>query len=182
MNDYITNKDKVYPALPIVIQTLGLNTIGEIIPIEHSSSLVFGWLDRYCGIDWILKTNDEHVLGIAARIQLTKPYYYNDPQNTFTIRYETVAGGKTEYKKRIESINQGYFYPYYTLHAYVKEEDPKCLLSAAIIKTVDLYDYCRQYSYEVDTNKRDNAFKIIQWRYLQKRNYNMFITGSYIQS
>src|SRR5438445_7355045 len=130
---YEANSAKVRDSISIVMDSLGLTANGSIIPIEQSSSLAFSWLDMYCGIDWLLKTNDGHVLGIAARIQLTHPEYYHDPHNTFTIRFDTVSGARTEYAKRLEAIEKGYFYPFYTLQAYCKQESPTEFLSGALI-------------------------------------------------
>lgn len=175
--DVETNKNRVINSTTIIIESLGLNQLGEVIPIENTGSLVFGWLDMYCGIDWIMKTKDSQVLGIAARVQLTDPKYYHDPQNTFTIRYQNTSGCKTEFEKRNESIEMGYFYPYYTLQAYVQKDDPTKLLSAALIRTKDLYEFMDKYDFMVTEDRRDNLFKVVRWDYLKKRNYKLLHVG-----
>ncbi len=175
MSEYNSNLSKVYGSTTVVVNALGLSANGEIIPIEHSASIAFKWLDRYCGVDWLMKTNDNHVLGIAARIQLTEPAYYHDPHDTFTIRYSTVYGGKTEYEKRLEAINKGYFYPYYTLQAYLKKENPLHVLSAALIKTKDLYDFVTTHSYKVTEDRRDNTFKVARWSDIKRAGYKILI-------
>ena len=177
MSDYNENTLKIIGSTLYVVKAFGLDVSGQVIDIQNSGSMVLDWLDKYSGIDWIMKRNDDHVFGIAARIQLTQPKYYLDPQNTFTIRYETVSGGKTEYEKRIESIENGYFYPLFTLQAYVKEKDPTHVLSGAMMKTIDLYDFMKKYSYLVNEDRRDNVFKIVKWTDVKRNGYMMHSFG-----
>lgn len=179
MNNFQINKDKISgDTTQSVIQSFQLDKQGEVIPIESNSDCTgYQWLDMYCGIDWLLKTKTDHVLGIAARIQLTSPEYYQDPFNTFTIRYETEFGNKTEFAKRTEAIEKGFFYPYYTLQAYVQRDNPSHVISGAIIKTIDLYNFAKNFSYKMDDNRLDNSFKIIKWSDLFKNNYSIYQVG-----
>ena len=177
MQEYQKNIERIKGCAAPVIEALNLDKLGEIKILENNQDTVYQWLDQSCGIDWVLKTKDEHILGIAARIQMTQPNYYHDPHNSFTIRYSMVSGRKTEFEKRNEAIEKGYFYPYYTLQAYVKAENPKEVLSAAIIRTENLYGFCKAFPFCLTENRRDNAFKVARWDDIKQRGFNLLRIG-----
>ena len=144
--------------------TASLNIEHEMVSIEKTpDNGVLAWFDKFAGIDWIGKTPDNNLYGVAVRVQWT-----NNPFNSFTIRSDRHTGTKTEYQKRIEAIQHGYFYPAYTIQAYV-DKTTDILLSAAIAKTKDLYEYVDKFSYEIANNKSDNNFKIVWWSKFQSR-------------
>lgn len=89
--------------------------------------------DTKCGIDLICITK-EGVRSIGMRIQYDVEYC------TFTIRLSRRSGAKTELRKRLDSIRNGYIYPYYTCQCYFNDSEEK-LISGAMCKTVDLYRY-----------------------------------------
>ena len=57
-------------------------------------------LDQHCGIDFIVFDNKK-AYGVASRINFNKKHH-----GCVTIRYKRMTGGKTEYQKRIESIEK----------------------------------------------------------------------------
>jgi len=129
----------------------------ELINIERNDEGVLMWFDKYAGIDWMVKSEDNHIMGIASRIQWDVDY------RTFTIRYERWTGSKTEYDKRKEAIENQYIYPTYTLQAYFKDKSNPQMLSCGIVKTSDLYSFIGSFPYLVFENKSDNIFKYVKW-------------------
>ena len=131
---------------------------GKIINIELSNNEVLAMLDLYSGIDAIRK-DDTGIQGIAWRAQ-----FQNRKWNTFTIRAERETGTATEYQKRIEAIDKGYFYPAYTVQAYFDNIENLNLLSMAIVKTKDLYELFDNNKDLFNTRKSNNVFYFIEWR------------------
>jgi len=133
---------------------------GEIISIEESDNSVLLLFDKYSGIDYLRKDN-LGLQGIASRVQFGKAW------NSFTIRTKRHTGAKTEYEKRLEQIEKGYIYPYYTLQAYFDNTTDLNLLSICIIKTTDLY-FEIENNTNVQTRKSDNVFKYLYWSDIDK--------------
>lgn len=135
---------------------------GEIYSIEASQNQILILLDTYSGIDYIRQTN-EGLQGIAARVQWTdKPY------NSFTIRSNRKSGVDTELKKRLYQIDNGYFYPAFTLQAYFDNRNDNNLLSIAIIRTKDLYNLYLNSPEKFQKNKSDNDFVFIYWANIER--------------
>ena len=129
---------------------------GKIHSIENSSNEILILLDKLSGIDYI-RQNENGLQGIAARVQWGKNW------DTFTIRSKRHSGTKTELEKRLHAIENGYFYPAFTLQAYFDNRQINNLLSIAVIKTIDLYNLY-QNKYELfENNKSDNEFSFIRW-------------------
>jgi hypothetical protein len=128
---------------------------GDIISIEQQDNEILLLLDMYSGIDYIRK-NDKGLQGIASRVQFGKNW------DSFTIRMQRHTGAKTEYQKRLEQIENGYFYPYFTMQAYFDNTQDMNLLSICIIKTIDLYNEIEK-NLKVKTRVSDNVFKFIKW-------------------
>jgi hypothetical protein len=128
---------------------------GEIISIEQEKNEILLMFDKYSGIDYIRK-NDIGLQGIASRVQFGKNW------DTFTIRTKRFTGSKTEYEKRLEQIEKGYFYPQFTLQAYFDNRTDMNILSICVIKTIDLY-YEIQNNKNVKTRISDNVFSFIHW-------------------
>jgi hypothetical protein len=149
LKDSIKAIEKIkYTVLPKIIS-------GEIISIENTDNEILIMFDQFSGID-LIRHNKHGLQGIASRVQFGTAY------NSFTIRYSRASGVKTEYEKRIYEIENGYFYPAFTMQSYFGNRNDLNLLSIAIIKTIDLYDII-ETSDKVKTRKSDNIFKFINW-------------------
>lgn len=159
-----------------------LNLPGQIISLEPQTgqytSKSEAWLDQYAGVDWLYKLPSNQLVGVAVRIQSVN--VGNTPYNSFTVRSERHTGTTTELAKRSEAIKDGYLYPYYTVQCYVCSNDPTKVLSAAIIKTSDLYAYMvsPDTKHEVKTNHSDNNFKVVYWSKLDFCDYNFTSSDS----
>lgn len=168
-NDWKTDLNNTQPFVEILQKKLFSNSI--LKSIEKSNNEVLMWLDKYSGIDYVVKTNDNNIVGVAARIQ------YNINYRTFTIRTARHTGAKTEYEKRVEAINKGYFYPAYTLQAYFNRAD-STLIGAAIIETKKLYQFIEDNPDKVHKRSSDNEFIFIKWDDIDVsfKEYNVSIT------
>lgn len=109
---------------------------GELISTELDGGRLAEIFDTYAGIDAIHVWRG-NVRGVAVRVQWGVNY------KTFTIRYRRHSGAPTEYAKRIAALrgNDGAMYPYLTIQAYADKRDGGKLLSYAIVKTADLYEF-----------------------------------------
>jgi hypothetical protein len=133
---------------------------GNIYSIENSNNEILILLDRLSGIDYIRK-DESGLQGIAARVQWGKDW------QTFTIRSSRHTGSKTELEKRIFQIKNGYFFPAFTLQAYFDNRSDNNLLSIAVIKTIDLYNFIIKNPDEIEKRKSDNEFIVIRWSKLK---------------
>lgn len=136
---------------------------GKIYCIEDKEDEVLMMLDRLSGIDYIRKDNNG-LQGIAARVQ------WGNNWDTFTIRSKRKNGKETELSKRINQIENGYFYPNFTLQAYFDNRINNNLLSVAIVKTKDLYNLYLSDPSIFKKSKSDNNFIYIEWYELIKNN------------
>ena len=136
---------------------LGSLIKGKIHTVEHVKNDLLVLMDIKCGIDYI-REDETGLQGIAARVQWRKKPYY-----TFTIREERYTGAKTEYEKRVEQIKNGYFHPRFTMQAYCDNRTDNNLLSAAMCKTVDLYEFVEKYPELIRSRMSDNLFMAIGW-------------------
>lgn len=163
---------------------------GELIPAEQLFDMkFFNLVDMHSGIDAFQFSTQHGIRTLASRIQ-----WGSTPWNTFTIRYKRASGTKTEYEKRIKAIlgNEGWLYPYYTVHAYInkrylfKTDDKitKKLLSVAIVKTKELYlrVYENVKSNEWDEviyirkNRQDgNEFLVVDWDEYKSEGWDIII-------
>lgn len=122
--------------------------------------------DVRAGIDaW--QIIDDKIRGIGSRIQhgvLGKKDSTGNiyPYDTFTIRIRRDSGAKTEYEKRKEVINnnEGWIYPYFTLHAYTDENDN--LLQFALAETTDLIDIINNKKHK-ERRTNNATFGYIEW-------------------
>lgn len=130
---------------------------GKIHSIENQNNAILLLMDTKSGIDYI-RENEIGLQGIAARVQ-----WCNKSYDTFTIRKIRHTGSETEYEKRIKQIDEGYFYPYFTLQSYFDNRIDNNILSIAVIKTVDLYDFIKNNPKKVYENKSDNEFIYVKW-------------------
>jgi len=148
-------KDSIAAIEKIKKTVLPLLISGDIISIEQQQNEILLMFDQYSGIDYIRK-NDIGLQGIACRVQFGKAW------DTFTIRAKRHTGAKTEYEKRLEQIQNGYFYPQFTIQAYFDNRQDLNLLSICIIKTLDLY-FEVQHNKNVKRRTSDNVFIYIHW-------------------
>ena len=151
-------KDSVI-ALESIKNIISTVISGRIHTIESVNNEVLILLDQKSGIDYI-REDAIGLQGIAARAQWGKAW------NTFTIRSERHTGSKTELEKRTEQIENGYFYPQFTLQAYFKNKETNQLSTLGIIKTKELYEFIEKNPDKVEENKSDNKFIFVQWIYL----------------
>jgi hypothetical protein len=140
---------------------------GEIINIEETDNKILLMFDQFSGIDYLRK-DSIGLQGIAARVQ------FGNAWNSFTVRTERCTGSETEYKKRLEQIEKGYIYPYFTLQCYFDNYIDLNLLSICIIKTTDLY-FEIENNKNVKTRKSDNFFKYLNWSDIDKTKLKMYI-------
>lgn len=114
---------------------------GELTPVESvTADGMTKTLDVLAGIDaWQVIDGRGYMRGIASRVQEIRPG--GGVWNTFTVRSRRANGAATEYAKRLGAIQQaseGALYPGLTVQAYVNNFDSGPLLSAAVVRTVDL--------------------------------------------
>lgn len=127
--------------------------------VDDHNSIEFK-LDSISGIDYLVE-NDIGLRGLAVRIQFGTPYC------TFTIRSKRNTGTRTEEAKRLDQIEGGYIYPYWTLQCYfTKSENPQ-LISMAVVRTTDLYEYLENGE-NIGDAKSNNDFKYIHFQDLPK--------------
>lgn len=134
---------------------------GKIHTIENSDNDVLIKIDTNSGIDYI-REDDNGLQGIAARVQ------WGAAWNTFTIRSERHTRTPTELKKRLNQIENGYFYPAFTLQAYFDNRITNNLKSIAMIKTVDLYMLYTKKQYLFSTRRSDNQFVYVKWEKIRE--------------
>lgn len=139
---------------------------GKIHNIESQKHEVLILLDTTSGIDYI-RQNNTGLQGIAARVQWVGS---SEPYNTFTIREKRCTGTKTEFEKRKLQIENGYFYPAFTLQAYFDNKVDNNLHTIAIIETKKLYQFIEENKDDptkVCRNKSDNEFIYVHWHDLK---------------
>ena len=136
----------------------------DFVSIEKKDDEVLLWLDQYAGIDYVVKSKNNNIIGIAARIQFMN-------FRTFTIRKTRYTGTKTEFEKRIEAIEKGYIFPAYTLQAYFLNKN---FSHAAIIPTKQLYNFIINNPNKVHERKSDNIFLFVNWNDLKNTDLKIF--------
>lgn len=121
--------------------------------------------DTLAGIDaWQLLDDRGYMRGIASRVQAGDRNW-----RTFTIRSRRHNGSRTEFEKRLESIRDrraGAIYPALTIQAYVRDFVRGPLLGAAVVRTLDLFEYldAQIEAGTVETNSTTNAdFYVLRW-------------------
>ncbi len=154
---------------------------GELIVVEDKNSQM---LDVCAGIDaWQVIREKSIVRGVATRVQYDtgKPHY---PYNTFTIRFSRPQS-KTEFEKRTEAIlglsADGAIWPFLTIQAYL-DADKKSLVSAAVVRTKDLYWYVDSKGVEtfahVANKDGSSTFIVVPWDEMKEANVNVRVWTS----
>ena len=165
-NNWQVDMDRTQKAIGVLKEIVFSGV--EFRSIEKTKNEVLLWLDQYSGIDYIFKTNKTNqIVGVAARIQFDVKF------ETFTIRFERHTGSRTEFHKRVEAIEKGYFYPTFTLQAYFNEAENK-MYHAAIIDTKKLYSFMLDNPDKVHERKSDNVFKFVYWDDLKDYRIKIF--------
>lgn len=158
-------RDTVWPAIS---DELGG---GSLLPVETVRDAEFATtLDTLAGVDaWQLVTS-VGMRPLASRVQSGW-----GRMDTFTVRWSTRFGGRTEIDKRIDAIRDGFLYPAITVQAYLTcplLDKCKCsswqhhdLLSAAWIDTVALYEFVsswrRTYGDDDDLWKTRDGARVV---------------------
>lgn len=135
---------------------------GKIHTIENADNEILILMDTKSGIDYI-REDTNGLQGIAARVQWGRAW------NTFTIRTARHTGSETELEKRLYQIDNGYFYPAFTMQAYFDNRLDNNLLSLAIVKTVDLYNLFKNERHLFEKRRSDNDFVFIHWDNLKDK-------------
>jgi hypothetical protein len=134
---------------------------GNILNNQIPNDLINKLLDRDAGFDYF-REDKNGMQGIASRVQ------FDDSFNSFTIRLERDSGNKTEFEKRKFAIENGYMYPEFTMHSYFDNRINLNLISIAIIKTIDLFNYHKMHPNDFLIQTSKNAvFYSINWNYLK---------------
>jgi hypothetical protein len=136
---------------------------GKIHTIESKKDSVLIMLDMKSGIDYI-REDETGLQGIAARCQWCGN---KKPFNSFTVRASRHTGSETEFNKRRKQIADGYFYPTFTMQAYFDNREENNLLSAAMTRTLDLYNFIEKQPGMVVEKKSDNIFCVVYWRNIE---------------
>lgn len=133
-------------------------------------------LDVYAGIDAYQRTAFG-LRGITSRVQWGKDYH------TFTVRIERPNGARTEYGKRITSLqqdNEGFLYPFWTIQAYI-DRPGGTLLSAGLAKTRELYHSIEQRKAsghpceERPAGKGGERFLVVRWEDYRRAGHYLFV-------
>jgi hypothetical protein len=139
---------------------LGCLEGGQIILVEEEESKVAQVLDIYAGIDALHIHPTYGITGLALRIQFDRNY------DTFTIRYKRANRSKTEYEKRVYSLNNGGLFPQLTVQCYVNSSE-KILLGGAVARTQDILECIEQGQYQLLKTGREQiglaSFYAVVW-------------------
>lgn len=132
---------------------------GELRPVEGTWD---EYADYLAGVDhWQIDTEHQRMRGLASRIQ-----YGPSNWRSFTVRERLPSGRRTEAAKRLEAIRRGWLYPALTAQAYLEGSD---LLGAAVVRTVDLYEWLTKYPSLRRRNPEDGVeFRVAWWTDLVK--------------
>lgn len=115
---------------------------GELISVELDTKALANQFDMKAGIDYVFVNHELGSLqGVAARVN-----FWWKTKGHLTIRYKRKTGGKTEYEKRIKSINGNSMYPNLTMQ--MDSTVDKKIEKGIILLTKDLYQY-------IDANKKN---------------------------
>jgi hypothetical protein len=133
-------------------------------------------LDAVAGIDAYQRTTLA-LRGIAFRVQ------WGENHRTFTVRESRPNGSTTEYRKRLFAIRyreQGYLYPFWSIHAYLDKPGGN-LLAVAVAKTSELYLYVERQERQGPPLPRSQAgkgregFLIVDWQQYRRANNYLFV-------
>jgi len=129
-------------------------------------------LDMLSGIDaWSIAPVG--MRGVALRIQTGQKNWH-----TFTIRKSRQSGAKTEFEKRKYAIENGYLYPFYTVQAYVTNDNK--LLAYAVARTQDIISAIEKgvcYVNKTGAAQIGQAeFYVVDWHKFKDAGYKIIIS------
>jgi hypothetical protein len=139
----------------------------QLYNIEFDDNELSKLLDKFCGIDYILCSNNK-AYGVAGRINFNKKHH-----QYITIRYKRSNGSKTEYQKRIEDIKNKGGEIYASITMQLDAGDDNELLNSIIFESDKLYlmiDKNKKYFEEMfmEENRFDgNLFFRIPYNYIK---------------
>jgi len=147
---------------PITLKALGAKDIRYFE--DYDTNEIIHQLDRYNGVDSMVVYKSDHARFMANRIQ------YNTNYQTFTIRETFLNSKNTEYQKRKDAIHKDYIFPHLTNQVYFDKRTNN-VLSMAIIKTEDLYQYIDDHEDELkcftaNNGGLENRFIVVEWHKL----------------
>jgi hypothetical protein len=155
-----------------IIKTFKNFKNSEFICLENKKNDIGDMFDMHCGFDWFIK-NNYGLRGLAVRCQQVTDKKYR----SFTIRKTRKSGANTEITKRINAIQKGYLYPYYTIQAYLKGDWSSDIDYFGMIKTEDLYNNL----FDIKTYQLSNEevkFLVAPWDEFKKRGIEVAIYES----
>lgn len=157
----------------LALAAFGLSEL-PYVQLEDIAGDKAKYLDTKCGIDALVRF-PWGIKSFASRCRTAtkdRPNIYRQ----FTIRKKTQLGNLSEFGKRSESIqNHSELIPYFTFQVWFDSDNN--VICGAIIKTEDLYDYIKKYSFETEelTNEDGSIFIAASWEVIKKRGYNVKI-------
>lgn len=132
---------------------------------------IFTLMDDKCGADGMFyHTTYQSVKFVGIRVQRKNVDY-----STFTIRSERGTGTKTEYQKRVESIQRGELIPHFTIQAYLSFSGQ--LMSVGLCYTQDLFNYLANGGVYTSRYVREfggSWFKAVKWSDFRAAKYNIW--------
>jgi hypothetical protein len=155
-NWQIDNKDSIEAFYAVQHTVVPLLLSGDVHSIEMADNEILLMMDAHSGIDLIRK-NEKGLQGVAWRAQWGKAY------DSFTIRSKRATGSKTELEKRLQAIEDGYFYPAYTMQAYFDKRGSNNCISCAIVETKLLYRLYLDRPGLFKKRMSNNEFFYIAW-------------------
>jgi hypothetical protein len=162
-----------------VVKELPLIGGGQLQPVEASSDAEFAkTLDMLAGIDaWQVLTSPAAMRGLASRVQ------WGQAHNSFTVRIALPSGAETEYHKRIRALDQpdqGFLYPHLTVQAYLDQQGG-ALLSAAVVRTADLFEKARLLVQNRSKLRLDERSKLFGFRQNLDGTEFLYMSWSYLR-
>ena len=146
---------------------------------ENANTLLNQWLDRYSGIDWLIKDATDAIYGLSTRMRYVsadKPKIYED----FTIRADRYSGIASEDTKRTRALTKGSLFPVFTCQCWYSGSNFQC---GAMMSTSDLYTFMKQQPHLVSTMYSDRTFYCVKWNDIKSAGFPIsIVTGSKYQA
>ncbi|GAG08074.1 unnamed protein product, partial [marine sediment metagenome] len=153
--------DSAYDFKRVVWPVIKNHCGGQCVVIEGSQATGMDRsFDTLAGVDtWCVDRDKQVISGIASRIQWGLRVW-----RTFTVRKSRSSGARTEFRKRLDSLEAGTLYPTFSVHAYVTRRKTGDLIAAAVIDTRELYRHVAENVCKIQVNPYDhNEFFVVPW-------------------
>ena len=131
----------------LLLQVPDLFTTNKLLiyPVEDQDGEIFKHLDRKCGIDYfVVSENDDRTIGLAWRaVKYDRSRFKGRVWNAFSIREKrntSLSEENCELYKRKKAINLGLIYPQFTAQVHYDPSNNNELLSLAVARTEDVYN------------------------------------------